>query len=170
MYKFSLSLIVSNINYKAMRVFAYIFLFTLMSLKLHAVNVLVNTTGFTAPYYTFSVDDGTSFDFTNSGTDSLTAGVAYIFTGNNTSHPFRMFITDNSSGTVTDLVNNLSFRGTQTFTLDPSIDYSTYTGTYICNYHPSMVGSFNISTVPEPSTYSLVFGSLALGLVALRRR
>ena len=113
---------------------------------------------------------GTSFDFTNAGTDSLTAGVTFIFTGNNTSHPFRMFITDNSSGTVTNLVNNLSFRGTQTFTLDPSIDYSTYTGTYICNDHPSMVGSFNISSVPEPSTYTLIFGSLALGLVALRRR
>lgn len=153
-----------------MRIFVYTFFFTLLSLKLHAVNVLVNTTGLAAPYYTFSVDDGASFDFTNTGTDSLIAGVAYTFTGNNTSHPFRMFITDNSSGTVTDLVNYLSFRGTQTFTLDPSIDYSSYTGTYVCNLHPAMIGSFNISSVPEPSTYTLIFGSLALLLVALRRR
>ena len=153
-----------------MRIFVYTFFFTLLSLKLHAVNVLVNTTGLAAPYYTFSVNDGTNFDITNFGTDSLTAGVPYTFTGNNTSHPFRMFITDNTSGTVTDLVNELSFRDSQTFTLDPSIDYSNYTGTYICNHHSFMVGSFNISSVPEPSTYTLIFGSLALGLVALRRR
>ena len=136
---------------------------------MHALNVLVNTTGFTPPYYTFSINDGTDFDITSSGSESLIAGVEYTFTGNNSSHPFRMYITD-SLGNQTNLVNNLSLRGSQTFTLDPSLDYSTYTATYVCNLHPGMVGSFNISPIPEPATYSLLIGLLVLGHLALRRR
>ncbi len=143
-------------------------LFLLTSLNSFAVNVLVNTSGFDDPFYNFSINDGaTDFNFINGGSDSLITGIEYTFTGNNTSHPFRMYVTD-PQGNNTDLVNNLSFRGSQSFTLDSSIDYSTYTKTYVCNSHPSMNGTFNI--IPESSSYALLLGGLALGLVALRRR
>lgn len=143
-------------------------LFLLTSLSSFAVDVLVNTSGFNDPYYNFSINDGTTdFNFTNSGSDRLLTGIEYTFTGNNTSHPFRMYVTD-PQGNTTDLVNNLSFRGSQSFTLDTSTDYSTYTKTYVCNAHPSMNGTFNI--IPESSSYSLLLGGLALGLAALRRR
>ena len=79
-----------------------------------------------------------------------------------------MYITDNSTGTETNLVNNLSARQTQSFTLDPSIDYTGYTATYVCNAHSYMSGTFNI--IPESSNYALILGALALGLVAIRRR
>lgn len=152
-----------------MRYINYSLLLTLLSLQLHAVNVLVNTTGFTPPHYSFIIDDGTDFDFTNAGSESLIAGVTYTFIGNNLQHPFRMYLTD-PFGTQTNLISNLSFRMSQTFTLDPSVDYSPYTKTYICSSHPTMAGTFNISAVPEPSSYALLLGGLALVLVALKRR
>ena len=103
----------------------------------------------------------------NDGSDELQKGIEYTFIGNNSSHPFRMYITD-SSGTTTDLVNGLSLRGSQSFTLDPNVDYSDYTKTYVCNSHSSMAGTFNI--IPETSNYALLLGVLTLGIVALRRR
>ena len=146
-------------------------LFFVTALNCLAVDVLVKTTGFSSPYYTFSVGDSSdAFNFTNGGSDSLITGTAYTFTGSNTSgHPFSMFITD-SLGNTTNLISNLSARESQTFTLDPNTDYSSYTTTYICDYHPSMVGSFNIAPVPESSSYALLLGAFSLALVALRRR
>ena len=150
-----------------MRFFAYLIIPFLVS-SIYAVDVLVNTSGFTSPYYSFTTDDGaTSFNFINDGSDELETGIEYTFIGNNSSHPFRMYITD-TSGTTTNLVNNLSLRGTQSFTLDPNIDYSDYTKTYVCNSHSSMAGTFNI--IPETSNYALLVGVLTLGIVALRRR
>ena len=144
-------------------------LFFITALNCFAVDVLVNDSGFASPYYSFSIDDGaTDFNFINEGSDSLNVGIEYTFTGNNSSdHPFSMFITD-SLGNTTNLISNLSFRGSQSFTLDPNTDYSSYTKTYICDAHSGMVGSFNI--VPESSTYGLLIGILSLALVALRRR
>ena len=147
-------------------------LFFITALNGFAVDVLVNTSGFSYPYYSFSIDDGTTdFNFINAGPDSLVVGTEYTFNGDNTSHPFRMYITD-SLGNTTNLVNNLSFfSGSQSFTLDPNIDYSSFTAAYVCNAHPSMAGTFNIqSAIPEPSAYALLLGSLSLALVALRRR
>ena len=134
-----------------------------------AVDVLVNTSGFTSPYYSFSIDDGAiDFNFTSGGSDSLSTGIEYTFTGSNTSgHPFSMYITD-SLGNTTDLISSLGARSSQSFTLDPNTDYSSYTKTYICDYHPTMVGTFNI--IPESSSYALLIGILSLALVALRRR
>ena len=144
-------------------------LFFATALNCLAVDVLVNTTGWSSPYYTFSIDGGAAdFNFINRGPDSLITGTEYIFTGSNTSgHPFSMFITD-SLGNTTNLISNLSASDSQSFTLDANTDYSSYTTTYICDYHPSMVGSFNI--VPESSSYALLLGALSLALVALRRR
>ena len=144
-------------------------LFFITALNGFAVDVLVNTSGFDSPFYSFSIDDGaTDFNFINGGPDSLSLGTEYTFTGNNSSfHAFRMYITD-SLGNTTNLVNNLSFSGSQSFTLDPNIDYSSFIKTYVCNNHSGMVGSFNI--VPESSTYALLLGALSLALVALRRR
>ena len=152
-----------------MKKLLHLFLFFAAALNCLAVDVLVNTTGFSSPYYTFSIGDGSdAFNFTSSGSDSLSTGVEYTFLGGNTSgHPFSMFITD-SLGNTTNLISNLGARSSQSFTLDPNTDYSTYTTTYICDYHPSMVGSFNI--VPESSSYALLLGALSLALVALRRR
>ena len=144
-------------------------LFFVTALNCYALDVLVNTTGWSSPYYTFSIDGGAAdFNFINEGLDSLNLGIEYTFTGNNSSvHPFSMFITD-SLGNTTNLISNLSFRGSQSFTLDPNTDYSSYTKTYICDAHSDMVGSFNI--VPESSSYALLLGMLSLALVALRRR
>ena len=111
--------------------------------------MLVDTTGLTPPYYTFSIDDGTDFDFTNVNLESLTVNLAYTFTGNNVNYLFRMFITE-SSGIVADIISNLSFHLSQTFTLDSSVDYSTYTGTYICNSHAFMVGHLTFILFQNP--------------------
>ena len=147
----------------------HLFLFFVTALNCLAVDVLVNTTGFSSPYYTFSVGDSSeAFNFTNGGSDSLLTGIEYTFTGSNTSgHPFSLYITD-SLGNQTNLISNLGARSSQSFTLDPNTDYSSYTKTYICDYHPGMVGSFNI--VPESSSFALLIGILSLALVALRRR
>ena len=143
-------------------------LFFITALNGFAVDVLVNTSGWASPFYNFSIDDGaTDFNFINDGSYSLNLGIEYTFNGGNTSHPFRMYITD-SLGNTTNLVNNLSFSGSQSFILDPNIDYSSFIKTYVCNNHSGMVGSFNI--VPESSTYALLLGALSLALVALRRR
>ena len=145
-------------------------LFFVTALNCFAVDVLVNTTGFSSPYYTFSIGDSSdAFNFTSSGSDSLLTGVEYTFTGSNISgHPFSMYITD-SLGNTTNLISNLSAGDSQSFTLDANTDYSSFTKTYICDFHPSsMVGSFNI--VPESSTYALLLGALSLALAALRRR
>ena len=147
----------------------HLLLFFITALNCLAVDVLVNTTGFISPYYTFSVGDSSeAFNFTNGGSDSLLTGIEYTFTGSNTSgHPFSLYITD-SLGNQTNLISNLGARSSQSFTLDPNTDYSSYTKTYICDYHPGMVGSFNI--VPESSSFALLIGILSLALVALRRR
>ena len=152
-----------------MRFFAYLIIPFLVS-SIYAVDVLVDTLGgSTPPYYSFTTDDGaTSFDFINDGSDNIVAGTQYNFTGNNGSHPFKMYITETSTGTETNLVNNLSARQTQSFTLDPSVDYTGYTGTYVCNSHSWMSGTFNI--IPETSNFALLLGVLTLGLVAFRRR
>ena len=47
-------------------------------------------------------------------------------------------------------------------------DNKTYSYTHISSNPNSVMAVFNI--VPEPSSYALLLGSLALGLVALRRR
>ena len=145
-------------------------LFFATALNCLAVDVLVNTTDFSPPYYTFLTNEGGAsfFNFINDGPDSLSTGLVYTFIGGNTSgHPFSMYITD-SLGNTTNLISNLTGSDSQSFTLDASTDYSSYTTTYICDYHPSMVGSFNI--VPESSSYALLLGALSLALVALRRR
>ena len=109
-----------------MKKLLHLFLFFAAALNCLAVDVLVNTTGFSSPYYTFSIGDGSdAFNFTNSGSDSLSTGVEYTFLGGNTSgHPFSMFITD-SLGNTTNLISNLGARSSQSFTLDPNTDYST---------------------------------------------
>ena len=146
-----------------------LYLFLVLAFKCYAVDILVSTTAFTSPYYTFSIGDSSeAFNFTGSGSDSLSTGVVYTFTGSNTSgHPFSMYITD-PLGNQTNLISNLGSRNSQSFTLDPNTDYSEYTTTYICDYHPTMIGSFNI--VPESSSYALIIALLSLALVALRRR
>lgn len=152
-----------------MKYFAYLIIPLLVN-NIYGVDVLVDTLGGSnPPYYSFTTDDGaTNFDFINDGPDEIVAGTQYNFTGNNTSHPFRMYITENSTGTETNLVNNLSASETQSFTLSTSIDYTGYTATYVCNAHSYMSGTFNI--IPEPSNYALILGVLVLGLVAIRRR
>ena len=171
MYVVSSSIAFKNILVQLsniMKKLIHLCLFFVTALNCFALDVLVNTSNFTPPYYSFSINDGVNnFNFINDGTDSLNLGIEYTFTGNNSSvHPFSMFITD-SLGNTTNLISNLSFRGSQSFTLDPNTDYSSYTKTYICDAHSVMVGSFNI--VPETSTYALLLGVLSLALVALRR-
>ena len=50
----------------------------------------------------------------------------------------------------------------------PEEDNKTYSYTHISSNPNSVMAVFNI--VPEPSSYTLLMGGLALGLVALRRR
>ncbi|MEC7231198.1 MAG: hypothetical protein VXV91_08380, partial [Verrucomicrobiota bacterium] len=61
-------------------------LFLVLAFKCYAIDILVSTTAYTSPYYTFSIGDSSdAFDFTSSGSDSLSTGVEYTFLGGNTS-------------------------------------------------------------------------------------
>lgn len=127
-------------------------LYLIMQVVVSATTIYVETTGFSSPYYNFYLDEAktTPFNFVGSGSDSLVAGETYTFTGLNTSsHPFRMYVQD-GNGISTDLVNFLTAGSSQTFTFDGSIDYSSYTFTYVCNFHGGMTGSFNLVNATNP--------------------
>ena len=89
------------------------------------MNVQVETLGFDSPFYEFQLNDGTNFNFINQGLDKLIPGIIYNITGNNISYPLRIYITD-SQGNSTVLIDNLINGSSQSFVLDPNIDYSNY--------------------------------------------
>lgn len=142
-----------------------------------ATQIWVNGGGFVAPYYGFYSDSGLTqpLDLFSGGADSLVIGQDYIFTKNATTHPFYM--SDQGYAQTSSSVISLEGAGSaasgigggQSFTLsfngfDPNVD----TLTYYCTAHSSMVGTLQV--IPEPGTYALFGGALALILVGLRRR
>lgn len=131
-------------------------LYLIMQVMLSATTIYVETTGFGSPFYNFYLDEAktTPFNFVGSGSESLVAGQSYTFIGLNTSgHPFDMYLED-SNNVRSYLVSNLGTGSSQTFTLDASIDYSSYTFTYVCRFHGGMNGSFNLVNASNPEQIS----------------
>lgn len=151
--------------------------------QLVGFNVYVKTIGFSSPYYNFYLDEaGTQlFDITAGGSDNLVAGNSYTFTRIDTGHAFYM---SDQNGWRTDLSAEanigLSGDGTrssginsgESFTLTISNDFNPLSESlyYYCTAHSSMVNGFSAVVVPEPSTYALIFGFLALGAIIHRRK
>ena len=157
-------------------------LFVLNLPVLLGIDVFVKTVGFGSPYYEFYLDSaGTQlFDITSGGSDNLVIGNTYTFTRINAGH--RFYMSDQNSwrsGLSTDTNVALSGDGTPTvgidsgesFTLSISNDFNPLSESlyYYCTAHSSMVNGFSAVVVPEPSTYALIFGLLALGAMIHRR-
>ena len=60
----------------------------------------------------------------------------------------------------------------ESFTLSISNDFNPLSESlyYYCTAHSSMVNGFSAVVVPEPSTYALIFGLLALVAIIHRRK
>ena len=150
------------------------------------IDVYVETINFSSPYYKFYSDNTktTEYDFFG-GTDTLNVNQSYRFFRESTAtgHPF--FISDdqvnasnltNGSGPSSDI--SLTGSGTYTsgiganqeltLSFNSGFDIESDKLYYYCTVHPSMVGQFTV--VPEPSTYALAAGGLALGIAIYRRR
>ena len=123
-------------------------LLLIMQVIASATTIYVETTGFSSPYYYFYLDEAKTapFNFINEGSDSLVVGQTYTFTRLNSGHPFEMYLEDSNGGKIY-LVNGIDGGESETFTLSPDIDYSSYTNLYGCTitFHSFMEGNFNIS-------------------------
>ena len=119
-----------------------------MQVVVYATTIYVETIEFDSPYYNFYLDEAKTvpFNFINEGSDSLVVGQTYTFTRINTGHPFEMYLEDSNGGKIY-LVNGINGGESETFTLSPDIDYSSYTKLYGCTitFHSTMEGNFNIS-------------------------
>lgn len=150
------------------------------------IDIYVETIDFTSPYYKFYSDSTKviEYDFFG-GTDTLNVNQSYRFFRENiaTGHPF--FISDdqanasnltNGSGPSTDIsltgsgTNTSGIGANQELTLSFSSGFDVGSDKlyYYCTAHPSMVGQFTV--VPEPSTYALLAGGMAIGVAIYRRR
>ena len=152
--------------------------------QLVGINVYVETNGFSSPYYNFYLDEaGTQlFDITAGGSDNLVAGNSYTFTRIDTvGHAFYMsdqngWRTDLSAGANIGLsgdgTRSSGINSGESFTLTISNDFNPLSESlyYYCTAHSSMVNGFSAVVVPEPSTYALIFGLLALGAIIHRRK
>jgi hypothetical protein len=150
------------------------------------IDVYVETINFNSPYYKFYSDNTKTieYDFFG-GTDTLNVNQSYRFFRESTAteHPF--FISDdqvnasnltNGSGSSSDI--SLTGSGTYTsgiganqeltLSFNSGFDIGSDKLYYFCTAHPSMVGQFTV--VPEPSTYALIFGSVAVLYAIIRRR
>ena len=89
----------------------------------------------------------------------------YSFTTNET---YSFEIIDTRESIDVYLNNNLELS------IENNTHYGTKIGFYSREYysgnHVTEIDEISIETVPEPSTYALLLGGLALGIVALRRR
>ncbi|HSI08200.1 MAG TPA: autotransporter-associated beta strand repeat-containing protein [Rariglobus sp.] len=113
------------------------------------------------------------------GTGGVTVATgAFLTAGNAASFADQASLTFSSTSTASSI--NLSFTGSDTIgAVYDSISATylaagTYTSSQLNTFFSSSVfagtGSLTISAVPEPSTYAVIFGALALGATVIRRR
>lgn len=150
------------------------------------IDIYLENVSSSSPYYKFYSDSTKviEYDFFG-GTDTLNVNQSYRFFRESTatSHPF--FISDDQanasnltigSGPSSDisLTGNGSYTSgigsnqELTLSFNSGFDLGSDKLYYYCTAHPSMVAQFTV--VPEPSTYALLAGGLAIGVVIYRRR
>ena len=132
----------------------------------------------TSPYSFFENSDLTGdLYITSGGADTLLISETYTFVKNTSSHPF--YISDQGYRATSSAKLTISGDGSHTsgivggrsLTLSfNNFDPESDTLSYYCSSHPIMVGAFNVSAVPEPSSYAAIFGLMALSMVLTRRK
>lgn len=167
-----------------MKKFFSLFLFSSVVLpQLMAFDIYVKTTGFSTPYYQFYLDEaGTQlFDITAGGSDNLVLGNTYTFTRIDSGHAF--YLSDQNawrSDLSADANIGLTGEGSRTsginsgesltLSINSDFDPSSEALYYYCTAHSSMVNGFTSVVVPEPSTYALILGVIALAVSWIRRK
>ena len=147
--------------------------------------IFVDGGDFPSPYYNFYANSDLTgaLDLTTAEGDSLLTSETYTFFKGSTSHPF--YISDqghNERNFIISVtgdygISNSGIGGAgesgegESLTLSfNNFDVESDTLFYYCSSHSSMIGAFNVSAVPEPSSYAAIAGLLGLSVVLMRRK
>ena len=140
--------------------------------------IFVEGGDFTSPYYSFfqNSDLTGALDLTTAEGDSLLTSETYTFVRGSTTHPF--YISDQGHSqrnfiiSVTgDGTRSSGIGGGESLILSfNDFDVESDTLFYYCSSHNIMIGDFNVSAVPEPSSYAAIFGLMGLSVVLSRRK
>ncbi len=159
---------------------ACFFALTSTATALGSSTIYVSGGSFSSPYYSFyqNSDLTGALDITTGGADSLLTSETYTFVKDSTSHPF--YISDQGHSATSSIFNinidgdgsyTSGIRGGESLTLSfNNFNVESDTLSYYCSAHSSMIGAFNVSAVPEPSSYATIFGLLGLSVVLSRRK
>lgn len=101
--------------------------------------------------------------FTNASDWNLLAGSSYSLT---TGQSYTFSITDTGSSIT------LAINGTNVISATSTYSTGNYIGFYSREFASTStaIDSVTISAIPEPSTYALIAGAIALGVIVIRKR